>query len=241
VENEMIVIEKLNYKIRHGLVMDAMVAKLDKIMLRRLRSKNINVIIPFYLYQEGIFGEYCKNYRDGSENYEIGFFKPENMKDIASFPRDGWSSEKELLTRLSEGHKCYGVKYRGKVAAFTWCNFVNCHSVLYNFPLKKNEAYLYDAYTTESFRGRGIAPHLRFKLYEVLHKMGRNRFYSISLFFNKSAIRFKKKLYARPLILCLHFKKHKKNYMSLKIKNYNSSNSLSKRMKVIHFSSENYR
>ena len=231
----MIVIEKLNYKIRHGLVTDAMVAKLDKILLRRLRSKNINVIIPFYLYLEGIFGEYSQYDRDGFEDYEIGFLKPEDMKEIASYQRDGWASEKDLLARLSDGHKCYGVKYRGKIAAFAWCNFQRCHSFLYKFPLRDNEAYLWDAYTIESFRGRGIAPHLRFKFYKVLHTMGRNRFYSFSLFFNRSAIRFKSKLNARPLILCLHFKGLKKNYMSLKITNYDSHNYLDKRITLITF------
>jgi len=158
------------------------------------------------------------------------------MEEIALFPRDSWSSEKELLARLSKGHKCYAAKYHNKIVAFTWCNFVNCHSILYNFPLKENEAYLYDAYTTESFRGKGIAPYLRCKFYEALHTMERDVFYSISLLFNKSAVRFKSKLDARLLLLAIHFKRPKKNYLSLKIKDFACPDHLRSRTKLINLS-----
>ena len=56
---------------------------------------------------------------------------------------------------------------------------------------------LFDAYTLDSFRGKGIAPYIRYQLYKELEKTGRMTLYSISERFNLSSIRFKKKLNAR--------------------------------------------
>jgi hypothetical protein len=139
----------------------------------------------------------------GFDEYAIGFLGPEDMKEIAEIPSRK-ISEEVLLARLGEGKKCFGAKYHGKLAAFTWCNFESCSDPIYRFKLKDNEVYLFDAYTLESFRGKNIAPYLRFKCYEALKALGRNNFYSLSLYFNKPAIKFKKKLNARPLILGLY-------------------------------------
>lgn len=214
-------IEKIYYKFKNELTIDTIAAKLDRIVLRRLRAKNIDIIFPFYLYQEGISEKCYTTLRDGFGDYEIDFLKPEDMKEIASFLRKhGSSSEKELLIRLNNGHKCYGAKYHNKIVAFTWCNFVSCHSILYSFPLKKNEAYLYDAYTTKSFRGKGIAPYLRCQLYKILRELDRQIFYSISILPNKPALKFKSKLDARPLMLGVYIRLFKRWDWSWKIKNY---------------------
>jgi len=214
-------IEKIDYKFKNKLVIDTIVTKLDRIVLRRLRAKNIDIIFPFYLYQEGISGKCHTTLRDAFGDYEVDFLRPEDMKEIASFPRKHeTSSEKELLARLSNGHKCYGAKYRNKIVAFTWCNFVSCHSILYSFPLKKNEAYLYDAYTTKSFRGKGIAPYLRCQFYKALREVNRQLFYSISILPNKPALRFKSKLDARPLMLGVYIRLSKRWDWSWKIKHY---------------------
>ena len=63
--------------------------------------------------------------------------------------------------------------------------------------LKSDEAYLWNMYTMESFRGMNIAPYLRYKSYEVLKGMGRDKLYSISEYFNTPAIKFKLKLNAK--------------------------------------------
>ncbi len=120
---------------------------------------------------------------------------PEDMKVISDIPHRGFS-EDQLLLRLKEGKMCFGVKHEGTIAAFTWCNLDECHYKGCRFPLKKDQAYLFDAYTMDSFRGRGIAPYIRYQLYRELEKIGRMTLYSISERFNPSSIKFKEKLNA---------------------------------------------
>ena len=83
--------------------------------------------------------------------------------------------------------------------AFTWCNLTQCLSEGYSFPLNDEEAYLFDAYTASDLRGQGLAPALRYRLYEELARLGRTKLYSISERFNTPAIRFKLKLGAKLL------------------------------------------
>jgi GNAT superfamily N-acetyltransferase len=226
------VLEKTRQKYRQGLLTDTIVRKLDKFLFRKLSEKGLK-IIPFYLYEEGIFGADWKIYRDGFNEYAIGFLGFQDMKEISSFPRADWASERDLLSRLNDNHKCYGAKYNGRIVAFTWCNFVSCHSLIYKFQLEENEAYLWDAYTSEDFRGKGIAPYLRFKFYEELETLGRNKFYSMSILPNRPAIRFKEKLNARPLILGIYFGKLKKRFFTIRIKTYSCPAYLKNRLKVI--------
>jgi GNAT superfamily N-acetyltransferase len=133
--------------------------------------------------------------------YEIGFLGPGDMRALAAIPGRRPSSE-TLLSRLREGKLCIGARYRGEIVAFTWCNLTECEMVSHRlFSLKEHEAYLFDAYTLEQFRGRGIAPHLRYRCYEELAKLGRDQCYSITAVWNPSAAKFKKKLGARVLEL----------------------------------------
>ncbi len=70
----------------------------------------------------------------------------------------------------------------------------------------ENEAYLFDAFTLREYRGHNIAPFMRYSCYQELSKMGYNTFYSYSDYFNVPAIRFKAKLAARLLRLCLYIR-----------------------------------
>jgi hypothetical protein len=141
------------------------------------------------------------------------------MKEIAKLP-----NSKLRLARLEEGKKCLVVRHQGSLAAFSWFDLESCHSSLYKFKLNEGEAYLFDAYTLKPFRGKDIACHLRFKLYQELEAMGRNNLYSITEYFNKPAVRFKKKLNSKPLILGIHIRLFKKWSRSWKIKGYRYPN-----------------
>ena len=46
------------------------------------------------------------------------------------------------------------------------------------------------------FRGRGIAPFIRYQLYKEVAKLGKQKLYSISDAFNAPSLKFKKKLNA---------------------------------------------
>jgi GNAT superfamily N-acetyltransferase len=118
------------------------------------------------------------------------------MKVISAIPYRSLSEE-QLLLRLEEGKLCFGAKHRGIPVAFTWCDMNECHYEGQRFRLKDDEAYLFDAYTLDSYRGRGIAPYIRYQLYKELAKLGRTALHSVSERFNSSSIRFKEKLNAR--------------------------------------------
>ena len=70
--------------------------------------------------------------------------------------------------------------------------------------MEPNEAYLYDMYVKKAFRGRNLAPALRYKSYEVLKDMGRDTFYSITERSNTASFRFKQKLGAKLVFLGLY-------------------------------------
>jgi hypothetical protein len=87
-------------------------------------------------------------------------------------------------------------------------------------PLKSNEAYLTDMFTVEGFRGKNLAPFLRYKSYEMLKEMGRDTFYSISISFNTPAVRYKEKLEAKKVNLILLIQLFRKFHTIIKLKTF---------------------
>ena len=85
-----------------------------------------------------------------------------------------------------------------------WCNLRKCDDESLSFPLKDDEAYLFDARTFKVYRGKNLAPYLRYQLYKCLEQLGRTKFFSITLALDTSALNFKKKLKAKPLNLYLY-------------------------------------
>lgn len=180
-------------------------------------------ITPFYLVLEGLFNGNLPALQEDFAEYQIGLLdaKDKDIREIAAIPgRD--LSEQALLLRLEEGNKCFIAKHHGKIAAFTWCDLDKINIKGYRLPLKDNQAYLFDAYTFISFRGKGIAPHLRYQFYKELKKLGKTELYSMSSFFDSSSIRFKKKLNAKFLELNLLVGLFKKYYYTIELKKYNT-------------------
>ena len=178
-------------------------------------------VSPYYVVLEGLSNGSMKHLERGFDEYDIGFLGTQDMKEISIIPGpDRVFSEEELLLRLKEGKKCLGVKYRGEIVAFTWFDLVECSSMFYRFSLKKDEAYLFDAYTLMSFRGKGIAPYMRYQCYKELAKLGRNKLYSVSECFNTPSIRFKMKLNAKLLELGLFVELFKKWRFNSRLKRY---------------------
>ena len=115
-------------------------------------------------------------------------------------------SDEELTALLEAGAKCIAIKDKREIVAFMWISFdvVSIYSI--DMKLKNDEAYLWSMYTVESHRGKNLAPYLRYKSYEILKDLGRVRLYSVSVFFNSPAVRFKEKLNAKKLKLILFIK-----------------------------------
>jgi hypothetical protein len=137
------------------------------------------------------------------DNWELIFLGPSEMKHVAETPGVK-ETEDDLLKRLEAGCLCLGLKSGSMIIGHMWCNLSFCDSKLLAFPLKQNEAYLTGARTIEEYKGKNIAPYLRYQFYKYLHQIGRTEIFSITEYFNKPAIRFKEKLRARPSGLYLH-------------------------------------
>ncbi len=176
-------------------------------------------IALYYLFQEIISPENPPKLPAGFEGYEVGFWGPKEMKPMSFIPRRKFSEE-FLLQRLKDGHKCLGLKKDNNLAAFTWSNFKEATLKYNRFLLKKNEAYLFDAYTLMDYRGKGLAPFLRYHLYMELEKLDITKFYSYSDYFNTSAVRFKLKLNAKKIKLLLVVDLFGKWHFTFPLKDY---------------------
>lgn len=178
-------------------------------------------ISPYYVVLEGLFNRSLPDLEKGFDEYEIGFLGTEDMKEIYAIPGpDRTFSEEDLLLRLKEGKKCLGLKYKKEIIAFTWFDLAEFSCRFYRFSLKEDEAYLFDAYTLMPFRGKGIAPYMRYQCYKALAKLGRNKLYSVSGCFNTPSIKFKMKLNAKLLELGLYIELFKRWSFNSRLKRF---------------------
>jgi GNAT superfamily N-acetyltransferase len=158
-------------------------------------------IEPFHLTEENLSKGRSPMRKGAGDAYQVGFLQPSDMPSLAAIPGRA-PTEADLQKRLRDGHLCLGIRQEGEIVGFTWADLEAVRFEDYPlFRLQANEAYLFDAYTVEAARGSGLAPHMRYRLYEELAKLGRNRCYSITVLFNKPASRFKAKLGAQVLEL----------------------------------------
>jgi hypothetical protein len=156
-------------------------------------------IEPYHLFLEGSAG--APPIGRALENHEVGFLGTEDMPEITAIAGRNFSHD-EMLARLREGKRCLGIKHEGRIVAFTWCSFTACQFENDRlFPLHDDEAYLFDAYTLEAYRGHDLAPLMRYRCYQELAKIGRTRCFSVTVLFNLPAMRFKKKLNAKVVEL----------------------------------------
>ncbi len=86
--------------------------------------------------------------------------------------------------------------------------------------MKPTESYLHSMYTFEAYRGKNIAPYLRYHSYKLLEEKGITTYLSVSEYFNKSTIKFKKKLKPEPVRLYLSLVLFKKWTMNFTLKRY---------------------
>lgn len=204
------IIGKIWSKSHHGLLINTLRVK--------LALKGI-IIQPYFLVQEQLFENLGKQFETGFEEFETGFLEPEDMCSVSTSRK--WSrTEKHYLKLLEEGKKCFGVKCNSELAAFMWVDLKECNFDSNRFALKQDCAYLFDAWTLEHFRGRRIAPYMRYQCYKALNQLGRNKYYSITEYFNTPAAKFKKRLGAKNIKLGLVIKLFGKYHWVWELKRY---------------------
>jgi hypothetical protein len=202
--------KKIQQRYKYGLVLNAIYG--------RLKSKKIEIKL-YYLVQEGFLGGDAPKIEPKLKPVVSEFLKPSDTRIIASKAERDYSEE-EMIKMLSEGCKCLCIRHEGEITAYMWYNLKKCESKLLTFQLKEDEAYLYGARTLDAYKGKSLAPYLRYELYKHLNQIGRTRLYSLTDFGNVPAIMFKRKLNAKLLKLYLNIKIFKKYQWDIPIKNY---------------------
>jgi hypothetical protein len=175
--------QKIFIKVRHGMIL--------QVIINRIRKIGID-FSPYIWFEEGINNGEMLEIKGMDKDYSFEILGPEDMKMIAK-GTTGYSEE-ELLGFLKEDNLCLGIMHRGEVAASMWIDFKKFNYKKTTIPLKSNEVYLWNMYTAEAYRGKNLAPYLRYRSYGILREMNRDKLYSISDAFNTPALRFKKKL-----------------------------------------------
>ena len=197
--------------IRHGLFFHGLKNRLARIGID---------IVPYYWVQEETEPVTPPKIRDDSGNqYIVSYLGEKDLEQIKTKVKG--IEHNDLLQNLRDGEICIGIKKDEEIVAFM---FIQLDNVLFKgrtIPLKTNEAYLKDMYTFEDFRGRNIAPYLRYQSYELLRERGIDVKYSISGYFNKSTFKFKKKLNSKLLNLHLSIILFNKGRWNFKIKDCN--------------------
>lgn len=204
---------------------------LYKLKLLRSRAKNglllltfQNILMrlgfdidPFVVTQEKL--DYCKK-PNLKENANLYSFRTLSAKEIENHYLLIGMDSCALEVLLTSNHTAFGLFYQNQLAAYMMARFENYEFKSKGFWLEEDEAYMCGAYTYHDFRGKGLAPYLRFKCYEVLSEQGISKFVSITQYFNRPSLKYKAKLNAKykNIYLYLEFF-HKFNWL-FKLKNY---------------------
>ena len=83
----------------------------------------------------------------------------------------------ELENRLAKGDRCFVARYEGRIVSVSWVTRSErpIRWLRYRYPVPPSEAYLYDSFTAQTFRGCAIAPALGVHVLERLRNEGVSR------------------------------------------------------------------
>ena len=198
------IIKKIKYRVRNRLIL--------LLIFERLAAIGFNIRL-YYLTQEFLFDEIDLNLKPELAPLEADFLSSSEIKNIYDHPENKLSM-RDNKNFIEERCLCFALKYNGEILTYLWCNLDRCHG-LYPFPLKEDEAYLSGAFTFRAYRGKNLAPFLRYQVYKHLNQTGKTRIYSLTDVFNTPAIKFKNKLKAKPLKIIINimfFNKYNWNF-----------------------------
>lgn len=194
-------------QIRHGLFFMT--------LLSIVKRTGLDIFF-YYWVQEGLNIEQEPTIKGDKENFETGFLTLEEIKKLGN---PSFLSIENLINRFDDGLKCIGLRHNGQIAAFMCIEYKDFDFRGKRFHLGQNEVYLLNMYTYLPFRGRNLAPYLRYRSYELLREESIDNIYSITDYFNKSSQKFKEKLNAKPLSFYFSLILFKKYRRTVKIKN----------------------
>ncbi|MBJ7880453.1 hypothetical protein [Gelidibacter salicanalis] len=156
--------------------------------------------------------------RDDKSKYQLSVFGVEEITFIMNNVIG--IDHKDLMNDFKNGNTCLGIKYEEKISVYSFINHQNFSFRGRKFVLKPSESYVHNTYTFENFRGRNLAPYLRYQSYEYFKGKGIDKYYSISEYFNKPTIKYKQKLNVKPLKLYLSVILFKRWVFNFTLKSY---------------------
>ncbi len=182
--------------------------------LRNLMRRFGVDINPFWIEREGL--DLCKTepqIRDDSSDYSLTPIGLDRLYEL--FDHTGWNPQS--IERYNDlDFIALGLFRNEDLAALTMVRFKQFELGSKQVHLKDDEAYLENMYTYEKYRGRKLAPYLRFKCYEYLAAEGIRNCFSVTECLNRASRRFKAKLNTQHAALYLSlglFKKYKRTYL----------------------------
>jgi len=206
-------IKKIKSKRQHGLFLLAVTHWFGRKGIR---------FFPYYLVREGGMAVDLPEFKDNIEEYTFDSMDPADLETLETTDDEFKGKKDSFQRRLDKGKKCFCAKHQGQIVAYTWFDFEECRFLDTLFKLKAHEAYLFDMYTLKSYRGKNIAPYLRYRSYGALRDMGKDTFFSYSEALNAPAVKFKKKLNAQFLGLYVMIDLFRRRKWNLKIKDCKS-------------------
>ncbi len=173
--------------------------------------------MPYY-WELGSINIEPPQIRDDNSKYELSVF---GVKEITYIKNNVIGIDhKDLMSDLNNGSTCLGIKYNGEIAIYS---FIKHQTFLFRdreFIINPTESYVHNTYTFENYRGRNLAPYLRYQSYQYFKDKGITKYYSISEYFNKPTLRYKRKLNVKPLKLYLSVILFKKWSFNFTLKTY---------------------
>jgi hypothetical protein len=180
----------------------------------RNRLAKIGIDIePYYWVQEEFEPCIEPTVKGGASNYTLRNLSLDELMVVKHLESE--NEFNDMVKGMERGQLCIGLEHNREIAAYTFVELNDFEVNGRKFKLKPNEAYLLNMWTFHAYRGKNLAPYLRYQTYQLLKEQGRDVKYSITDYFNKSSIKFKKKLNSKNLYLYLSivlFRKYKWNF-----------------------------
>ncbi|MBO0340552.1 MAG: GNAT family N-acetyltransferase [Allomuricauda sp.] len=165
----------------------------------RLAKLGIDVA-PYYWVQEET--EPCAEpiIKDDA-TYTVRYLNQDELRKVCHLePGEDYD---RMMEGVEKGQLIIGLETSNKIAAYTFVELNDFDFKGRRFELGPNEAYLLNMWTFHEYRGKNLAPYLRYQAYQLLREKGIDVKYSITNYFNKSSIKFKNKLNSKHLYLYL--------------------------------------
>ena len=179
----------------------------------RNRFARIGLDFMPYYWEIGTVDIEPPRIRGDESKYEVAVFGEEEIAYINN--KVIGIGHKDLMSDLKSGDTCLGIKKDGEICVYSFIKNQTFYFRGRKFVLKPSEGYVYNTYTFEVYRGLNLAPYLRYQSYTYFKEKGIDTYYSLSEYFNKPTLKYKKKLQIKPLKLYLSvilFKKWKYNF-----------------------------